>query len=627
MDFGLNKINKKITFCTMCFNLGMEKFAKMRNDSTRNSYQEYYLKPLIILCKNFKNLVVYCDKEAEEFLYENLTKEQMPIVKVFKSFRELHYFDKEETFKHITKNVYETYPQHKDDFSLYSLNRKETDYQAIYSLLVLNKIFILQEISKINPYNSDYFAWIDSGCFQDKYSKFWEGWKNELKINTKKFKCCVNIKNGTFPCNYLNLDVASIILKPTETIEAIAPFFYIHRLFLEKFYKEYNEAIEYIISLKLPCTEQAVWTYMLLNKKTRNLFYPIACDDYKKVISLVASETKMLSFSRLDMYKTKLIELLGEIMNNIFDVKNVDGHKIFTILGIKLKFKRKIKKTNEIDIKKIEKDICKKFEKILCLPDTLEQVEINLTSHCNLNCQMCDHFSPIAKKEFADIDIVSRDLKRLAELTNANLKRLLLLGGEPLLNPNINSFIEIARKYFPNTDVIVFTNCILLDKMSEDFWQACKEYNATITYTKYPIKLDFEKLKTKADYYGVKFEVAGYQEEKIKTSWKFPLDLSGKQDKLYNYINCIHATKCLNLENGKMYTCTVAPNIRHFNEYFNKQIPLTEEDGVDIFKVSNLKELIRRLHKPIPFCKYCNIDGRLEDLPFKISKKSIEEWT
>ena len=42
--------------------------------------------------------------------------------------------------------------------------------------------------------------------------------------------------------------------------------------------------------------------------------------------------------------------------------------------------------------------------------------EISLAEHCNLNCYGCDHFAPLAKPEFADLEESRRDLTRLAEL-------------------------------------------------------------------------------------------------------------------------------------------------------------------------------------------------------------------
>ena len=81
------------------------------------------------------------------------------------------------------------------------------------------------------------------------------------------------------------------------------------------------------------------------------------------------------------------------------------------------------------------------------------------------------------------------------------------------------------------------------------------------------------------------------------------------------------------LKNKKIYTCTVAPNIEHFNKYFNKNLPLCDNDGIDIYKVKSIDEILEFLSKPIPFCKYCNVNGRTFGHEWRRSEKLIEEWT
>ena len=51
----------------------------------------------------------------------------------------------------------------------------------------------------------------------------------------------------------------------------------------------------------------------------------------------------------------------------------------------------------------------------------IDFVKINLTEHCNLNCQCCSHFSNLAEQEFTDIEIFERDIKRLSELSNGEV--------------------------------------------------------------------------------------------------------------------------------------------------------------------------------------------------------------
>ena len=76
--------------------------------------------------------------------------------------------------------------------------------------------------------------------------------------------------------------------------------------------------------------------------------------------------------------------------------------------------------------------------------------EVHITEHCNLNCKGCYHFSPLAKEEYLDINEFERDLRRIYELCGDNVERITLLGGEPLLHPDINRFIEVTRKIYAN---------------------------------------------------------------------------------------------------------------------------------------------------------------------------------
>ena len=199
----------------------------------------------------------------------------------------------------------------------------------------------------------------------------------------------------------------------------------------------------------------------------------------------------------------------------------------------------------------------------------------------------------MAEKEFADIKVFEKDFARLSELLNAKIDSIGLMGGEPLLHPQLKDFLYVARKYFPETTRIqLVTNGILLLKQTEDFWKACKDNGIIIVNTKYPIPLDFDKIKEVAKKHDVKFKYYRDSGEVLKTSNKTPLDLKGKQDMNTNFIKCIHANNVCFLTKGKLFTCTVAPNIKHFNKFFNKNIPISDMDYIDIYKAQNEEEIM-----------------------------------
>lgn len=253
---------------------------------------------------------------------------------------------------------------------------------------------------------------------------------------------------------------------------------------------------------------------------------------------------------------------------------------------------------------------------------------VHIVEHCNLKCQFCDHFAPLAEEKFADIKIFEKDFSRLSDLFNAKVDCIGLMGGEPLLHPHLNDFLYVARKYFPKTTLQLYTNGILLLNQSDDFWEACRNNDIIIVNTKYPIKLDFDKIIEVAKKHYVKYGYFDGLGKVSKTSSHIPLDLEGKQNKHINFINCYHANSCCFLaERGKLLTCSVAPNIKHFNKFFNKNIPLTNDDYIDIYKAKKSDEIMSFLCRPIPFCKFCYVKKRTFGHEWKKSKKYIKEWT
>lgn len=253
-------------------------------------------------------------------------------------------------------------------------------------------------------------------------------------------------------------------------------------------------------------------------------------------------------------------------------------------------------------------------------------LHIHLADHCNLDCRGCDNFSPIAPAVFADVSTFENDCKQISKLCGDKIDEIQLLGGEPLLHRQIVDFIEIARKYFPNNKIVIISNGVLIPRMKADFWETCRKNNIEIIVTKYPIKLDFDAIRNKAESENIKFSFYGNTEKIDKTMQCTPLDLEGKQNGKDSFLRCSRANRCVAMDNGKMYTCSLIPYVKYFNTQFNKDLKITNKDYLDIYKVKNADEILDFLCKPMPFCRYCNIKGTIYDIGYGISKKEISEW-
>lgn len=256
--------------------------------------------------------------------------------------------------------------------------------------------------------------------------------------------------------------------------------------------------------------------------------------------------------------------------------------------------------------------------------------EVNIVEHCNLNCQMCDHFSPIAPEQYIQLDELEKEIKRMSELMGGVVRAVKLEGGEPLLHPQINEIIRMIRHYFHTGIIYLYTNGLLLRQWEKNpngnLWLTCKECKVDISVTEYPINLDYEYLRYMAKKYGVNYnDVTSRDKNKLKYSFHHPFDLKGEQEN-YHFINCFCFNNCITLRDGKMYPCSMLPNSHHFNKYYGQNLEVSDKDYIDIYKAQNFEEIAEFVSNRVPFCRYCNVKAR-KAYKWEISKKNIDEWT
>lgn len=114
-----------------------------------------------------------------------------------------------------------------------------------------------------------------------------------------------------------------------------------------------------------------------------------------------------------------------------------------------------------------------------------DTIEFHVTDKCNLNCRHCSMFSGLVKKNvLPDVVQYENDLKRFRSAFRS-LKRVKLLGGEPLLNPELQTYIEITRRIYPYTQILIITNGLLLTTMNHDLIHCIVTNNVEIVVSYY----------------------------------------------------------------------------------------------------------------------------------------------
>jgi len=279
---------------------------------------------------------------------------------------------------------------------------------------------------------------------------------------------------------------------------------------------------------------------------------------------------------------------------------------------------------NFLNIKSIIRYL-KLFKQKLQKVKRLDYIEIHLCDHCNLNCAYCSHFCSVAEPTFYDIKDFEKDIERLAELTNNDIPLIKLLGGEPLLNENCNEYFDITHKFFPNSSIILVTNGILLKSQNEKFWESAKNNNITIECSQYPINLDYLEIKKIVEDKNVKFIFNLPAHIKKQYFTKFALSRKKKLSLFESYFTCFLDRTSFFFKEGKIYHCPIVGNISHLNKYFNTNFEISEKDFIDIYKASNLKEILNFLSFGTPFCRYCSSLKHQRE-QWKKSQRDLSEW-
>lgn len=249
------------------------------------------------------------------------------------------------------------------------------------------------------------------------------------------------------------------------------------------------------------------------------------------------------------------------------------------------------------------------MRRLLRLKPHLETLTVQLVDHCNLNCSGCSHFSPLADNLFANIEQFERDMKQLSHLV-VNIKRVLLLGGEPLLHPEVSKFLDSTKTSFPKSKIYLVTNGILLPNEPEEFWESCRRNSVSINLTLYPPlfgkELDLVQL---AKSEGVILNVT-----KIST-FRATINSKGDSEFTKSYRRCHKWRYYPILKEGKVYPCARPAYVHYFNKAFCTNIPNTGFVSLYDPNINGWK-VLSCTQKSSETCRYCTYGW--EEIPTQV---------
>lgn len=226
-------------------------------------------------------------------------------------------------------------------------------------------------------------------------------------------------------------------------------------------------------------------------------------------------------------------------------------------------------------------------------------LEVVVADHCNITCRQCNHASPIMKKWNATVEETERTLGLLAEVYHC--KKLRLLGGEPLLNPDIVDLIRIAKCSGIGDVVQLTTNGMLLDRLPDEGWTDLDEIEISLYAISKVSDAKIDELRRKGERFGTKVNVSRYPNFRMTFSTQRAESTGLVEDiwsacKMANVWGC-HAVRC-----DRLYRC---PQSIYVPGLTGGQL---EDEGIRISEGPTLQEdLLRFLNAPGPLqsCAHC----------------------
>lgn len=102
----------------------------------------------------------------------------------------------------------------------------------------------------------------------------------------------------------------------------------------------------------------------------------------------------------------------------------------------------------------------------------LDYSEFYITNVCNLNCSNCNHFNNFNFKGHERWSSYAAEYQQWAKIVN--IKKIGILGGEPMLNPDFPEWVQGVADLWPNASISVITNGTQLHRWPEFYNILCK---------------------------------------------------------------------------------------------------------------------------------------------------------
>jgi organic radical activating enzyme len=238
----------------------------------------------------------------------------------------------------------------------------------------------------------------------------------------------------------------------------------------------------------------------------------------------------------------------------------------------------------------------------------VESLELHAVEHCNLRCRGCDANSPFNPPYVLPVADARCVLARLAAAFRADIFKV--MGGEPLLHPEIVTLLGLVRASGITRVVRLTTNGLLVHRMPDAFWRGLDRLTVS-NYSSAPIRPEHvERIVARAEESGVVLNLK-WIDQFNEIELTEPIADPARVQSIYD--DCWIRHRSLVVRRGVFYKCTRAAYMDDFRR--QRGLPdrpgdaasYREADGIPIDAPDFAARALAYLNSPAPLasCRYC----------------------
>ena len=239
----------------------------------------------------------------------------------------------------------------------------------------------------------------------------------------------------------------------------------------------------------------------------------------------------------------------------------------------------------------------------------LPLVEFYITNVCNLTCRGCNRFNNHNFKGHQRWD----DHASMYEAWSHRLdiEHITILGGEPTLNPDLESWASNLRRLWPESEIMIQTNGTYIKPNFSKFWN---DYRVGFAISLHDINTAEQIIHDWKALFGDCFDVFlkgfVFHQSSIIEQDQGKLTLHNSDIiKAFNFCGMKYDHTMFD---GKLYKCPMTAIVPEFNQQFSLNLDDRQKQLLDEYQPltadctdQQLDDFVQQINTPIKQCEFC----------------------